>query len=227
MKEKLKNKKVIVVSSTLLIMTIIVLLTITIKDSYAYYGTSNELEIMKATIGNFAGDGELVNDGPIEKSTDVNVIFYAQTPNSKNKYVETKEIPITNYVINEEVSNCYPKDNIEGTEYNSYTINSEGLIDIEVKENKPNQIVCRIYYDYENKNNLDVIVYAYLQDEKGTKKYNNNNYKIINTIPDNVTFIGFTCNNKDIKTNITYEENILDIKSSGPNICQAYFRKNS
>ena len=51
MKEKLKNKKVIVVSSTLLIMTIIVLLVITLKDSYAYYGTSNELEIMKATIG--------------------------------------------------------------------------------------------------------------------------------------------------------------------------------
>ena len=51
MKEKLKNKKVVVVSSTLLIMTIIVLLVITLKDSYAYYGNSNELEIMKATIG--------------------------------------------------------------------------------------------------------------------------------------------------------------------------------
>ena len=51
MEEKLRNKKVIVVSSTLLIMTIIVLLVITLKDSYAYYGNSNELEIMKATIG--------------------------------------------------------------------------------------------------------------------------------------------------------------------------------
>ncbi len=51
MKEKLKNKKVIVVSSIILVMTIIVLLVITLKDSYAYYGGSNELEIMKATIG--------------------------------------------------------------------------------------------------------------------------------------------------------------------------------
>ena len=225
MKEKLKNKKIIITS--LISVIIVFILLITLKDSYAYYGTSNELEIMKATIGNFAGDGEKVEEGSIEKSTDVNVIFYAQTPNSKNKYVETKEIPVTNYVINEEASNCYPKDNIEGTTYDNYTINSEGLIDIEVKENKPNQIVCRIYYDYENKNKLDVIVYAYLQDEKGTKKYNNNNYKIINTIPDNVTFIEFNCNNKEIDTTIAYAENTLDIKSSGPNICQAYFRKNS
>ena len=51
MEEKLKNKKIIVVSSTLLIMTIVVLLVITLKDSYAYYETSNELEIVNATIG--------------------------------------------------------------------------------------------------------------------------------------------------------------------------------
>ena len=51
MKEKLKNKKVIVVSSIILVMTIVVLLVITLKDSYAYYGTSNELEIVNAKIG--------------------------------------------------------------------------------------------------------------------------------------------------------------------------------
>ncbi len=51
MEEKLKNKKVIVVSSIILVITIVVLLVITLKDSYAYYGGSNELPIIEATIG--------------------------------------------------------------------------------------------------------------------------------------------------------------------------------
>ena len=49
MKEILRNKKVIIVSLASLIVVFILL--ITLKDSYAYYGGSNELEIMKATIG--------------------------------------------------------------------------------------------------------------------------------------------------------------------------------
>ncbi len=216
----LKFKKVIVL--VLLVTTVFVTLN---KYTHAYYNVETEwTPIFNSKVGDFASDGEKVKTGPIEKHTDVNVIFYTETPNSENRYVESKGIPVTNYVVNKELSNCYSKDKEEGTTYNSYTINSEGLIDIEVEENKPNQIVCRIYYDYENNNNLDVIVYAYLQDINGTRKYNGNNYKIINTIPDNVTFIDFTCNNKEIETNIKYENNTLDIESIGPNICKAYFK---
>ena len=49
MKEILRNKKVIIVSLASLIVVFILL--ITLKDSYAYYGGSNELPIIEATIG--------------------------------------------------------------------------------------------------------------------------------------------------------------------------------
>ncbi len=222
MKKKLYEKRVVITCGILLLGVVFTLISMTLKNSYAYYGTSNELEIMKTTIGNFAGDGEIVKNGPIEKSTDVNVIFYAQTPTTKNRYKETKIIPVTNYQINEELSNCYVSD---GT--SKYTIDEDGTIDIDITESKPNQIVCRMYYDYVNENNLDVIVYAYMQDINGTKSYNNNKYKLVNNIPDNSTLDGFTCNNKSVSTNITYVDNNIVIDSSGPNICQVYFRKNS
>ena len=218
--EKLKNNKIKAISSTLLVITIFILLMTTLKDSYAYYNNSNELKILSTKVGDFAGDGELAKNGAIAKNTDINVIFYAQTPTTKNRYKETKIIPVTNYQINQELSNCY---SLEGK--SKYSISLDGTIDVDITESKPNQVVCRMYYDYVNENNLDVIVYAYIQDVNGTKSYGDNKYKLVNTIPDNSTLKGFTCNNKSVSTNITYVENNIVIDSPGPNICQAYFSK--
>ena len=226
-KEKIKNLKGKVNYKIIyIVLCITFLITLLyLNQTHAYYNYESAwTPIFTSRVGNFAGDGENVKDGTIDKETDVNVIYYAGTPNSKNKYVVAEGVPVNNYKLNETLSNCNPKDSENGTTYPSHTISEDGTVNITVYEDKPNKIVCRLYYDYTNEKDLDVIVYAYIQDSNGTSKYNDNTYKIVNIVPINKTFEGYNCTNKEITTNITYDNSDININTNGPNICRVYFR---
>ena len=176
-----------------------------LNQTHAYYNYEMEpVPIFTSKVGNFAGEGETVKDGPISgKSTDVNVIWYIQMPDNPKKYIEVKYTPDNGYKLNQDISNCYPKDNEEGTTYTEdYKIEDDGTVDITVSETKPNQIVCRLYYDRDKIS--DVIVYAYIQDSSGDRDYEGNKYKMSSTIPTGKTYVGYKCSNDKVATNIDY-----------------------
>ncbi len=125
MKEKLKNKKVIVVSSIILVMTIVVLLVITLKDSYAYYGTSNELEIVNAKIGKLKPTIDKVY---IEEENQL----YTNNPNPNvtitwsddniTEYCVTTESACTSFIKLSDTDTC----NKSVTATNQITLSGEG-----------------------------------------------------------------------------------------------------
>ncbi len=222
----LENKKIFILITILSIVVFITLYKLVMKETHAYYNYEMEpVPIFTGKVGNFAGEGESVKDGPLSnKSTDVNVIWYTQMPDNPKKYKENKEVPVTGFNLNQDISNCYPKDNEEGTTYNpDYTISEDGTIDVTVSETKPNQIVCRLYYDRDKIS--DVIVYAYIQDASGDREYEGNKYKMSSTIPTGKTYVGYKCSNASVATNIGYTDTDgFTIDTDGPNTCYAYFK---
>ena len=204
----------------------LLLINVAINKTHAFYNYEMEpVPIFTSKVGNFAGEGETVKDGPLSnKSTDVNVIWYTQMPDNPKKYKENKEVPVTGFNLNQDISNCYPKDNEEGTTYNpDYTISEDGTVDITVSETKPNQIVCRLYYDRDKIS--DVIVYAYIQDTSGDREYEGNKYKMSSTIPTGKEYLGSKCSNEKVATNIGYNDTDgFTIDTDGPNTCYAYFK---
>ncbi len=197
-----------------------------IKDTHAYYNYEMEpVPIFTSKVGNFAGEGESVKTGPLkDKNTDVNIIFYTQMPDDAKKYMVSKYLPVNGYKVNEEASNCYPATGGDAL-YNSYTIDEEGNLVINYTESKPNQVVCRIYY---NRDKLsDVIIYAYVEDANGEREYNEKKYKLVNTIDSTYTKMSsYECKSKISKTTFTYDAtNGFTITSSGPDTCYAYFNK--
>ena len=222
---KIKNSKV---KNEIIAITVIVfLITVvaTLRGTHAYYNSQTDpIPIFNTKVGDFTGEGESVKSGPIDKNTDVNIIFYMQMPDKPNKYKESKYVPASGYKVNEKASNCYPATGGDATYLDNkyYTIKEDGTVHIEYTESKPTQVVCRIYYD---RNELsDVIIYVYLEDSSGNKKYNNKTYKLVNQVESNYTLVAQECKNK--KATFTYDSTTgFKILTSGPDTCYAYFRK--
>ena len=215
----LENKKTYMLIIILSLLLFLSLIRLVLKETHAFYNSqSDSIPIFKAKIGDFTGEGESVKEGPIDKNTDVNIIFYTQMPDNPDKYMVSKYLPVNGYKVNEKVSNCYPATGGDAT-YNNYNIDSEGNLNITYTETKPTQVVCRIYYDRDKLS--DVIIYAYLEDASGDKKYNNKTYKLVNQVESNYTLVAHECKNK--RATFSYDENGFNITSSGPDTCYAYF----
>ena len=220
---KLSKGSIIVIA--FVAVAILLKLTNAILDTHAFYNYEMApVPIFTSKVGNFAGEGESVKDGPLtDKETDVNIIFYTQMPDNKDKYMISKYLPVTGYKVNEDVSNCYPAAGSEAT-YNSYTITSDGYVSIEYEETKPTQVVCRIYYDRDKLS--DVIIYAYIEDTSGDKKYNGKTYKLNNSVPSGYNMTTYECKSKTANTSFTYDAtNGFTVTSAGPDTCYAYFSK--
>ena len=220
MKIKIDKEKVIIIS--LIVIVMITIISKVIKNSYAYYGTNEELEILRATIGDFTSSEKTPM---LDKGYDVNIIFYMQEQSNDYQYRVVQNIPVVGYKVNEKKSNCKPDD----VNYSDYEITSDGILTLKVKENTPKQIVCRIYYIKDG--NSDIVTYALVEDENGTMKDPNGGekkYKVVNSIPDtNYQYVKSSCSNQDVQTDVIYNESNKDfeIKTTGPNICYAYFDK--
>ena len=217
MKKKIDNEKIVIIS--LIVIVMITVISKVIKNTYAYYGNSNELEIMKATIGDFA-----VEELPKEKlKYDIDLVLYMEDAETKYRYHIVQNIPVMGYEVNKEKSECNPKD----ASYSNYTIKSDGTIVINVSENIPNKIVCKIYYD--KKKNADIITYALVEDEKGYKEYNGKKYRILNSIPseEEYTYDTSICLDDNVTTKVIYDTNTksFNYTTNGMNTCYAYFNK--
>ncbi len=200
------------------------LINVAINKTHAYYNYEMEpVPIFTSKVGNFAGEGESVKQGPIDKNTDVNIIFYTQMPDNADKYKESKYVPASGYQINGDKSNCYPAEGGDAT-YENYTIKEDGTVHIEyTEETKPTQVVCRLYYDRDKLS--DVIIYAYIEDSTGDRKYNDKTYKLYNQVPDGYSMITYECKSKKASTTFTHDTNGFHIDTTGPNTCYGYFSK--
>ena len=235
-KEKLKNLKlskgsIIVIAFVAL--ALILKLTNAILDTHAYYNyESGWIPIFTGKVGNFAGSGESVKQGPVNEESDVNVIFYTQVSSDTKKYKERKFMPIGGYVLNSEASNCYPAKGNEvtydGDSY--YKVNEDGSISIKYTETKPTQVTCRLYYDIDtsNNNNIDgdISVYAFIKDTNGLKEYNGGKYKFTSIVDKTWNLDGHECDFENNITKFDYTSDVgFSISSVGPNVCFAYFSK--
>ncbi len=221
-KEKLKHKELIL-GIFVLVFFALLLINIAINKTHAFYNyESGWVPIFNSKVGNFAGEGESVKQGPLtERNSDVNLIFYAQVPDNPNKYQVASSAPLVGYKLNDNKSNCYPAKGNEANYVNS-SIGNDGTVSITYTITKPTQVVCRIYYDRDKLS--DVIIYAYLQDANGDKTYNSQKYKLVNQVESNYQLVGKECKSKTANTSFTYN-NGFTITSSGPDTCYAYFSK--
>ena len=218
-KRKISNKTILVI---VCILGIACLMKMLFKDSYAYYGNSNELKIMEATIGDFS---KVEETEMLKGNYDISVILYMKEQDYNNIYRIVQNIPIVGYKVNEKKSNCTPSSATYDT--NDYKINDKGEITLRVKENNPNKVVCQIYYVKDG--NSDIVTYALVEDEKGTMTYNSKKYKVVNSIPESgYIYKESRCTNENIQTQVIYDENLkeFNFKTNGANVCYAYFDKN-
>ncbi len=222
---KLSKGSIIVIA--FVVVALILKLTNAILDTHAFYNyESGWTPIFTSKVGNFAGEGESVKQGPLtDKNTDVNIIFYTQMPDNANKYMISKYLPVTGYKVNNEKSNCYPAKGTEATYKDNiyYTIQSDGTVYVEYSETKPTQVVCRLYYDRDKLS--DVIIYAYIEDSTGDRKYEDKTYKLNNQVPSGYNMTSYKCNSKTANTSFNYDSNGFTVTSSGPDTCYAYFSK--
>ena len=190
-----------------------------IKSTYAYYGDTNELKIMSATVGDFAIE-ELSQE---KLKYDIDIVLYMEDAEIKTRYHIVQNTPVMGYEVNKEKSECNPKD----ANYSNYSIKSDGTIVINVSENVPNKIVCKMYYD--KIKSADIIIYALVEDEKGYKEYNGKKYIVVNSIPseDKYEYNTSKCLNSNVTTNVIYnqETKSFNYTTNGMNTCYAYFNK--
>ena len=226
LKEKIDNKTLGKILLLMFGIILITLISIVIKDTHAFYDyESGWTPIFNSRAGNFAGEGESIKDGPLtNRDTDVNIIFYTQMPDNPNKYMISKYIPVNGYEVNEEASNCYPATGGDAT-YSDYSISNDGTLSLTYTENsKPTQVVCRIYYDRDKLS--DVIIYAYVEDSTGDRKYNDKTYKLNNQVPTGYKMTNYECKSKTSETSFTYDAtNGFNVVTNGPDTCYAYFSK--
>ena len=229
----LENKKIYIVIIILSIVVFVTLFKLVLKDTHAYYSyDSGWTPIFTGKVGNFVGGGESVKQGPVDVESDVNVIFYTQVSSDTKKYKERKFMPIGDYVLNSEASNCYPAKGNEVTYdgNNYYKVNEDGSISIKYTEAKPTQVTCRLYYDIDtsNNNNIegDISVYAFIKDTNGNKEYNGDKYKFTSIVDKTWNLDGHECDFENNITRFDYtSETGFSISSVGSNVCFAYFSK--
>ena len=236
--EKLKHlehKEVYLLVGFIILALVLILVKNIIKNTYAYYNYETDpVPIFTGKVGNFAGKGDT---SPLtDRTTDVNLMFYVQDITNPKNYTIMEGTPalVSGYVVNDKKSNCIPTSGTYTMHKDKvYSIAEDGLVTVEVSESNPNQIVCRIYYDYEQLTDKDIIVFALIEDSLGMviNDKNNKHYTMTETIPTS----GYTydstisnCNNtNNIKTTISYDTSKgFSFETDGPNICYAYFNKN-
>ena len=221
-REGIKDKQLKIIAIVFLTAIIGRIVSLTLKESYAYYGNSNELKIMEATIGDFS---KVEETEMLKGNYDISVILYMKEQDYNNIYRIVQNIPIVGYKVNEKKSNCTPSSATYDT--NNYKINDKGEITLKVKENNPNKVVCQIYYVKDG--NSDIVTYALVEDEKGTMTYNSKKYKVVNSIPESgYIYKESRCANENIQTQVIYDEELKEFKfkTNGANVCYAYFDKN-
>ena len=200
----MKNKRIRIVM--IIILTLTVIRIVTLQNSYAFYESKNEIEIIDTKVGK-------MSPKELDKDYDVNVVLYEQGEDNKEYYRVVKNVPVLGYVINKEKSNC---DN------GKYTINNDGSVKIELVSEEVKKIVCKIYY--EKVEGSDIKVYALEEDANGTIEYGNKKYKIVNKIPDSnsYTYIESEC---EQGSKINYQDNQFIINTNKEDICRSYFDK--
>ena len=202
------------------------------NTTHAYYSSeTGPVPIFTGKVGNFTGKGDTT---PLDRPSDINVLYLVQDVTNPKSYT-TMEVPpvvVSGYIINDKKSNCIPKDGkyeMDGDK--TYSIKEDGEVTIKVSQDKPNQIVCRIYYDYEKDlTKDDVIVFALIEDPLGMVVYNGKNYIMSEEVPTSgYIYDSSSCNNtNNVKTELSYdEEKGFTFKTEGKNICYAYFNKTS
>ncbi len=230
-KVNLDNKTIKRILLGLFVITVITFAFLMIKDTHAYYNyETGPVPIFTSKVGNFAGKGDT---SPLDKPTDVNLMFYVQDITNPKNYTIMENTPalVSGYIINDKKSNCIPANGIY-TMYEDkvYSIAEDGTVTVKVAQDKPNQVVCRIYYDYGKTLDDDIIVFALKEDDLGMVIYNGKHYTMADEIPSSgFTYDSSSCNNKDnLKTELSYDESSgFTFKTEGPNICYAYFNKAS
>ena len=151
----------------------------------------------------------------------------AWTPMVRNGYYisEVPPIAMSGYKLNEEKSNCIPKDatyTMNGD--NEFTVDAKGLVKVIVSQSKPNQVVCRIYYDMSGASN-DILVFALVENENGTITQGDKTYAFESELPKS-GYTDYECKNKDIATKVNFDGTKFTFETTGPNVCYTYFNKN-
>ncbi len=200
-------------------MTLLCTLKFLLKDSYAYYGGSNELPILSTKIGNFSSGNE--NLSPKASHADINILLYLQDGVGSNKYNQVDYMPVYGYTLNKEKSVCTPK----STNFSKFDIDSDKVI-VEMQENKPDQVNCRVYYDLND--DSDLIIYTLVENKNfGSEELDGKYYQFVEEIPDTTyQYYKYKCRDGDI-VDLAYDEQtrIFSYESSKPSVCYAYFNK--
>ncbi len=237
MQERIKDKKYIIVIVVFLVMTILLLFKFLFKDTYAFYNVNNELPILKAKIGNFASGGDT---SPLEKNTDVNVLYYVQDIFDSKKYTVMDHVPfeIKNYKFDEEKTNCIPKTSDNSGDKVSYKEDlsvdeATGKMKVVITEDKPHQIVCRIYYSFNlepyTKINGDIKIVPLVEATEGTlvATHGDKAY-VLQDVPASgydLTYYECTNNSTQREPTLTYDNGKLKAVYEEPDLCYAYFDK--
>lgn len=202
------NNKILLIIFIIVIFTI---LNVFIKDTHAFYDSvTNPIQIFNAKVGDFTG-GKL-EPSPYEGTSDISTIVYA---NEGEGYRIIDTVPVFGFTLNEKKTKCNPT-NLPFSKINI----EDGTITYDVTESTPNQISCYVVYDLSS----DVVVYAYRQDDNGTKKYNNKTYTLTDDFPTDYKYSGYTCT--DSGTEINYDASTgISFTTDKPNVCYIYFDK--
>ena len=214
----------------IVLVLILALIVWGIKGTHAFYSFSTgPIQIFNSRVGNFAGKGDT---SPLkDKNTDVNLLFYVQDLKSTNGYYISPTTPVamSGYSVDKDRSNCIPNEN-EATYNPDYSIGDDGTVNIEVSEDEPSQVVCRIYYGFSKELIDDIIIFALLEDDYGTVSYNNKTYALVANVPNSgYTYETYECKNaENIQTDVKYDPSSgFTFETNGPNICYAYFKKSA
>lgn len=85
--------------------------------------------------------------------------------------------------------------------------------------------VCEVEF---TKREMDIILNIYKEDASGAHEYNGLKYQAVTDIPGmNYSFDSYTCEDGEVNTVITYENNEIVIESPGRNECNVYFNGGS
>ena len=226
-KEKLKNLLNVKVIY-LIICFIVIVLFICLRNTHAFYNYESAwTPIFNSRVGNFTGKGDTY---PLtNKNTDINLLYMVQDITNPRNYSVMEGTPalVSGFKLNSDKSNCIPANatyTMNGDKV--FSVDSNGLVKVTVKQSKPNQVVCRIYYDYEQLDGKDIIVFALKEDALGMVIYEGKHYTMSEEVPTSgFTYKSSSCKNTNITTNLKYENNKFTFETKGPNICYAYFNK--
>ena len=223
---KFKNSKYKKEIITITVIVFLITVVVTLRGTHAYYNYESAwTPIFTGKVGNFSGKGDT---SPLpDRNTDINLLYMVQDLMVKNGYYisEVSPIAMAGYKLNEEKSNCIPKDatyTMSGN--NQFTVDANGLVKVVVKQSKPSQVVCRIYYDMSGASN-DILVFALVENENGTITHDDKKYIFENELPKS-GYVDYECKNKDTATKINFDGTKFNFETDGPNICYAYFNKN-